>query len=286
MICNLFALRPRWTRTGHVRRTRRRGGRGRRRPWLTNSCQGARPPPALMSVRWRPASSWSGTASRSPRSAGSSAATTGARGCPTGGRAQVRALRDRLAASGELAGTSALYSSVMARAAETARHPRSRAGRADRAAGLRLLREPPRRGGRAGRRGVRPAVAVPGVLDGGHPGGTRAARRSARWARGCGARWTRWSSGTRGRPWWSPATAASAAHSTWLLARTSTRPATRTRAWLHPDQHLAHRVWRTGRQPGPQGRRSASSSVRFNDHAHLQGALTPRRWRENQSSTA
>jgi broad specificity phosphatase PhoE len=45
---------------------------------------------------------------------------TGCRGLSDRGRAQVAALRDRLAESGELAGTTALYSSVMARAAETA----------------------------------------------------------------------------------------------------------------------------------------------------------------------
>ena len=90
---------------GDLRRPGGGRGRGRRRPWLTNSGQGARPPPALMSVRWRPASSCSGTASRSPRSAGSSAATTGARAVRPGA-AQVRALRRPPAASGELAGTS------------------------------------------------------------------------------------------------------------------------------------------------------------------------------------
>lgn len=44
----------------------------------------------------------------------------GCKGLSDRGRAQVEALRDRLADSGELAGTTALYSSVMARAAETA----------------------------------------------------------------------------------------------------------------------------------------------------------------------
>ena len=37
------------------------------------------------------------------------------------GRAQVEGLRDRLAASGELAGTDALYASVLPRAVETGR---------------------------------------------------------------------------------------------------------------------------------------------------------------------
>jgi len=45
---------------------------------------------------------------------------TGCMGLSARGRAQVAALRDRLASSGELAGATALYSSVMARAAETA----------------------------------------------------------------------------------------------------------------------------------------------------------------------
>ena len=45
---------------------------------------------------------------------------SGCRGLSDRGRAQVEALRDRLADSGELAGATALYSSVMARAAETA----------------------------------------------------------------------------------------------------------------------------------------------------------------------
>ncbi len=46
---------------------------------------------------------------------------TGCTGLSDRGRRQVEALRDRLAATGELAGTSALYCSVMARAEETAR---------------------------------------------------------------------------------------------------------------------------------------------------------------------
>jgi probable phosphoglycerate mutase len=45
---------------------------------------------------------------------------TGCKGLSDRGRAQVEALRDRLTGSGELAGATALYSSVMARAAETA----------------------------------------------------------------------------------------------------------------------------------------------------------------------
>lgn len=45
---------------------------------------------------------------------------TGCQGLSDRGRAQVEALRDRLAGSGELAGATALYSSVMARAVETA----------------------------------------------------------------------------------------------------------------------------------------------------------------------
>jgi len=45
---------------------------------------------------------------------------SGCRGLSDRGRAQVEALRDRLVASGELAGATALYSSVMARAAQTA----------------------------------------------------------------------------------------------------------------------------------------------------------------------
>ena len=44
----------------------------------------------------------------------------GCKGLSDRGRAQVEALRDRLSGSGELAGAAALYSSVMARAAETA----------------------------------------------------------------------------------------------------------------------------------------------------------------------
>lgn len=44
----------------------------------------------------------------------------GDKGLSGRGREQVAALRDRLSASGELAGTAALYSSVMARAVETA----------------------------------------------------------------------------------------------------------------------------------------------------------------------
>jgi len=46
---------------------------------------------------------------------------TGCTGLSDRGRRQVEALRDRLLASGELAGATALYSSVMARAVETAR---------------------------------------------------------------------------------------------------------------------------------------------------------------------
>jgi len=45
---------------------------------------------------------------------------TGCTGLSDLGRRQVEALRDRLAASGELAGAAALYSSVMARAVQTA----------------------------------------------------------------------------------------------------------------------------------------------------------------------
>lgn len=44
----------------------------------------------------------------------------GCKGLSDRGRAQVEALRDRLTASGELAGASALYSSTMARAVQTA----------------------------------------------------------------------------------------------------------------------------------------------------------------------
>lgn len=44
----------------------------------------------------------------------------GCQGLSDTGRAQATALRDRLAASGELAGASALYSSIMPRAVETA----------------------------------------------------------------------------------------------------------------------------------------------------------------------
>jgi probable phosphoglycerate mutase len=44
----------------------------------------------------------------------------GCKGLSDRGRAQVEALRDRLTGSGELAGATALYSSVMARATETA----------------------------------------------------------------------------------------------------------------------------------------------------------------------
>lgn len=44
----------------------------------------------------------------------------GCKGLSDRGRAQVEALRDRLTGSGELAGTTALYSSVLARATETA----------------------------------------------------------------------------------------------------------------------------------------------------------------------
>lgn len=44
----------------------------------------------------------------------------GCTGLSDGGRAQVEALRDRLSGSGELAGVTALYSSVMARAVQTA----------------------------------------------------------------------------------------------------------------------------------------------------------------------
>ena len=45
---------------------------------------------------------------------------TGCKGLSDRGRTQVEALRDRLARTGELSGAAALYSSVMARAVETA----------------------------------------------------------------------------------------------------------------------------------------------------------------------
>lgn len=204
----------------------------------------------------------------------------GCQGLSDRGRAQVRALRDRLAASGELAGTSALYSSVMARAAETAD----------------ILA--PALDGLTVRRDCDFCENHPGEGDGldveeydrrwpfpeswtvdtrRDPGSETFGEMGARVRRALDTLVER----HQGETVVVACHGGVVVHS--LLRWLDIDPVgTRTRAWLNPiNSSLTE--WRIGR---PRSWALPVELVRFNDHAHLQGALTPRRWRENQSSTA
>ena len=106
----------------------------------------------------------------------------GCQGLSDLGREQVGRLRDRLAATGELAEATALYSSLMPRAIETAEILAPALGGLEVRRGVRLLRGPPRRGRRAHLGGAR--RALPGGARGGTAtrSGRRAGRRGSRWA--------------------------------------------------------------------------------------------------------
>ena len=198
----------------------------------------------------------------------------GCKGLSDRGRAQVEALRDRLADSGELAGASALYSSVMARAAETADIL------APALTGL---------GGSDVRRECDFCESHPGEGDGlevdeydrrwpfpetwtvdtrRDPGGETFQEMSERVRRGLDALIER----HRGETIVVACHGGVVVHS--MLRWLGIDPAgMSTRAWLNPvNSSLTE--WRIASRPWWG---TPVELVRFNDHAHLHGALAPRR---------
>lgn len=208
---------------------------------------------------------------------------SGCKGLSDRGRAQVEALRDRLARSAELAGTTALYSSVMARAAETAE----------------ILA--PALDGLDVRRDCVFCESHPGEGDGldvddydrrwpfpsewtvdtrRDPGSESFGEMSERVRRALDALIER----HRGETVMVACHGGVVVHS--MLRWLDLDPAgLRSRAWLHPV-NTSLTEWRI------VPRRSWGlpvELVRFNDHAHLTGELRPRRQRStagNSSSTA
>ena len=186
------------------------------------------------------------------------------------GRRQVTALRDRLAETGELRDATALYSSVMHRAVETARILAPVLGDLEVQQDCGVLRGPPgRRRGRPELAGVRGALADAGGVDPqarrGTDGETFAEMRE-RVGRRLDALVER-------HP---DETVVVACHGgvvlqsmfRWLEVEPM---AGRTRAWLDPI-NTSITEWRLGEHPYWG---SGVELVRFNDHGHLRGDLLP-----------
>ena len=190
----------------------------------------------------------------------------GCQGLSDLGRGRSAALRDRLAATGELADATALYSSVMPRAVETAEILAPALGRARGAVGVRLLRGPPGRGRRAHLGRARGALPV-------HPtAGTPTTARVAGWEtwREMGVRVQRaLDSLVERHP---GETVVVACHGGWWCRRCctgsrSTRSPTAPPGVDRPRQLVAHRV---ALRPNPYQKDTLPVQlVRYNDHAHL-----------------
>ena len=162
--------------------------------WKSNGRPSGRPLSFPRLSRWRAlGSSWCGTGSRARRSSGSSVGTTGARGCPTSGASRSGGCATGWRPPVSWRTRSALYSSLMPRAIETAEILAPALGGLEVRSRVRLLRGPPGRGRRAHLGGARRALPggagwdgntkrAPGLGDVGRDGGAH--RRRARVARG------------------------------------------------------------------------------------------------------
>ena len=194
----------------------------------------------------------------------------GCQGLSDLGREQVGELRDRLAATGELADASALYSSMMPRAIETAEILAPALGGLEVRSRVRLLRGPPRRGRRAHLGRAR--RALPGGARAGTPtpSGRRAGRRGSRWASASPRALESLVERHPARPSSSRATAA------WWCTRCSTTSAStssgrRRRGRGSRRDNTSLTEFRFA--PNPYVKRTLPVQlVRYNDHAHL-GAL-------------
>jgi broad specificity phosphatase PhoE len=205
----------------------------------------------------------------------------GCKGLSDRGRAQVAALRDRLAASGELADATALYSSVMARAAETADLLAPALDGLDVQRDCVFCESHPGEGDgldvdEYDRRWPIPAGwTIDSRRD---PGGETFREMGERVGRALDALADRHAGETVVVACHGGVVVHSMLH--WL----GVDPSLRDRAWLNPvNSSLTE--WRLAPNPFWPDRLPVEL-VRFNDHAHLSGELSPRRRRANQSSTA
>jgi len=198
----------------------------------------------------------------------------GCEGLSSLGVRQVEALRDRLLRSGELAGTTALYSSVMARAVQTAQILAPALG------GLEVEQDCDFCEGHPGpesdgmpweefdQRWPAPAEWSPDVVR--EPGGESYAQMRAR----VSARLDKVAERHQGETVVVVCHGGVVVHS--MLRWLEMEPmGGRTRAWLDPvNSSLTE--WRMAENPMW---RSEIELVRFNDHGHLCGDLLPRRRR-------
>jgi 2,3-bisphosphoglycerate-dependent phosphoglycerate mutase len=198
----------------------------------------------------------------------------GCEGLSTLGLRQAEALRDRLAASGELVGVTALYSSVMARAVQTARIVAPALGdlEIEQDCGFCEGHPSAESDGMAweefDQRWPAPAEWSPDVAR--EPGGESYAQMRAR----VSARFDRLAERHRGETVVVVCHGGVVVHS--MMRWLEIEPfGAGTRAWLDPVnsgltewRFAGHPLWR-----------SEIELVRYNDHGHLRGDLLPHSWR-------